>query len=1046
MIRCKSARAYLIKKLYIVIVFIMFPALSFAQAKAKPLPSLQAKSGKLVYNADTKGNRVLDYSYCGYQSSETTIPNVQARVFVKPTIGDNSAQIQRAIDYVSSLPLNRDGFRGAVLLQNGTYELHQPIRIAASGVVLRGQGTDKTTLLKRGVQREALLKVEGRNDIQLIDTVNITSDYVPVNARTFTVANGAKFHIGDKVIVQRPSTIEWIKSLNCDIFGGCNSTLGWKAGDTDIHWFRTILAVNGNEVTIDAPLTMALDSNDGRAQLVLCRWNGIIQNSGVENLALESDFDTKYIKDEDHCWTGISVDNAHNCWVRLAKFRHFAGSAVILQPHAMRVTVEDCISVHPISEIGGMRRTTFHTLGQLNLFQRCYSENGIHDFSAGFCAAGPNAFVQCDSYESSSFSGSIDSWACGLLFDIVNVDGDNISLKNLGQSKNGAGWSSANSLLWQCTAAELECFSPDTVNKNRAFGCWGQFSGNGEWVECNNHVSPRSLFYAQLAERLGREADINQSRILPRNTSASSSPTVEVAMQLAHDALTIPRLTLKTWIEQTQIDAQWLSCNKLKEISNVNFNQLNAKAENRPYSYSVSNGIIVANGMAVVGSKYDCPWWNGRLRTSSLAKAKPAITRFVPNRSGLGLTDCLDSVVNHMKINNIAAYDQNYGLWYDRRRDDHERIRRANGDVWAPFYEQPFARSGEQKAWDGLSRYDLTRPNKWYDYRLRAFANKASQQGKLLYIEHYFQHNILEAGAHWVDSPWRPVNNINNTQFPEPVPFAGDKRVFMAEYFYDTTNVVQRELHRQYIRHQLDTYADCPNIIHYISAEYTGPLHFVQFWLDTIAEWEAETGKKVVVALATTKDVQDAVLADAARAAVVDIIDIRYWHYKIDGEYTPKGGVNLAPRQHARKMKVGKLGFDEVYRAVSEYRQKYPEKAVTFYAQNYTDFAWAVFMAGGSCAAIPVHNEDFLREAATMKTINLSTENDCKMVKTDNGSIIFYQSLKNVSFDIEAGTYSIDFVDMQTGEIVNVCNNLNINGTLEMNVDRYKKGVYRIYR
>ena len=44
-------------------------------------------------------------------------------------------------------------------------------------------------------------------------------------------------------------------------------------------------------------------------------------------------------------------------------------------------------------------------------------------------------------------------------------------------------------------------------------------------------------------------------------------------------------------------------------------------------------------------------------------------------------------------------------------------------------------------------------------------------------------------------------------------------------------------------------------------------------------------------------------------------------------------------------MKVGKVTFDEAYRAVSEYRKKFPEKAVTYYAQNYPDMAWAVFMA-----------------------------------------------------------------------------------------------------
>lgn len=155
----------------------------------------------------------------------------------------------------------------------------------------------------------------------------------------------------------------------------------------------------------------------------------------------------------------------------------------------------------------------------------------------------------------------------------------------------------------------------------------------------------------------------------------------------------------------------------------------------------------------------------------------------MPGREGLGLTDRIDSVVSFMKQKNILVFDQNYGLWYDRRRDDHERIRRRDGDVWGPFYEQPFGRSGQGTAWEGLSKYDLKRPNAWYWSRLKEFAEKGSKDGLLLFHENYFQHNILEAGAHWVDCPWRSSNNINETGFPEPVPFAGDKRIFVADMF-----------------------------------------------------------------------------------------------------------------------------------------------------------------------------------------------------------------------------------------------------------------------
>src|SRR5690606_14509861 len=135
------------------------------------------------------------------------------------------------------------------------------------------------------------------------------------------------------------------------------------------------------------------------------------------------------------------------------------------------------------------------------LFQRLYAEHGYHDFAAGFMAAGPNAFVQCLSYLPYSFSGAIDSWASGLLLDNIRIDGDALSFRNRGQDGHGAGWTAANSVMWQCSAARVECFSPPTAG-NWAFGIWAAFAGDGYWGSVNDHVEPRSLYYAQLAGRL----------------------------------------------------------------------------------------------------------------------------------------------------------------------------------------------------------------------------------------------------------------------------------------------------------------------------------------------------------------------------------------------------------------------------------------------------------------------------------------------------------------------------------------------------------------
>lgn len=112
----------------------------------------------------------------------------------------------------------------------------------------------------------------------------------------------------------------------------------------------------------------------------------------------------------------------------------------------------------------------------------------------------------------------------------------------------------------------------------------------------------------------------------------------------------------------------------------------------------------------------------------------------------------------------------------------------------------------------------------------------------------------------------------------------------MANQFYDITHPVRRDLHRAYIRQCLANFAGSANVIQSLSAEYTGPLHFVEFWLDVIAGWEAETGFHPVVALGATKDVQDALLRDPLRASMVDVIDIRYWAWRDDGTlYAPPG-------------------------------------------------------------------------------------------------------------------------------------------------------------
>lgn len=963
--------------------------------KVRPVPPISlGADGRLSYTTDAQGNRVPDFSFCGYNASEQAIPNVPVLVVVPAKEGDATLRIQSALDYVASLPADKDGFRGAVLLEKGIFSIDGSLIMNASGVVLRGcgAGPDGTVLLAAGTDRRTLIRVSGKNDKKRSPEFKITDKFVPVNATSFHVAETSGLKVGNFIQIHRASTAEWIDTLKCDQFGGGISALGWKPGTRDVFWDRKITAIEGNQISIDAPLTTALDAAFGGGLIASYEWQGQISQVGIENMKLRSEYDNSNPKDEDHCWMAVSVENTCDAWVRQITFEHFAGSAVAVYETAQRVTVEDCKSLAPVSEIGGQRRNAFFTSGQQTLFQRCFAEYGYHDFAVGACAAGPNAFVQCESKLPFSFSGTIDSWASGVLFDIVNVDGQALSYLNRGQDGQGAGWSAANSAFWQCTAARVDCYRPPTAN-NWAFGTWAQFSGDGYWNDSNNQIQPRSLFYGQLADRLGKKVD-QQARLFPMETEASSSPSVETAAMLTAKSVE-PRMLLTEWIDlvssQNPISIQ---AEGVKTIDQIGIQKI--KTPGKAPEMHIQNGWLVRGNTVLTGRKHSVPWWN--------KNPIPAVTRFVPGRIGSTATDDLNELTDWMQKERIVSLEQNYALWYDRRRDDHERIRRMDGDVWPPFYEVPFARSGKETAWDGLSKYDLNKYNIWYWSRLKQFANLADQKGLVLVNQNYFQHNIIEAGAHYADFPWRPVNNINNTGFPEPVPYAGDKRIFMAEQFYDENHLGRRPLHEAFIRKNLENFSDNNGVIQYISEEFTGPFHFVRFWLETIQKWESETGKKAMIGLAVTKDVQDSVLADPKLASVVDLIDVRYWFYREEGSaYAPLGGQNLAPRQHARLVKPGKTSFDQVYRVVREYHSRFPEKAVTYSADSYDSNGWAAFMAGGSLSVLPsIQASGFLENALGMSVVEGTGEGRYQLQNKQGECIIYFKKGIRPELDLKA--------------------------------------------
>jgi hypothetical protein len=285
------------------------------------------------------------------------------------------------------------------------------------------------------------------------------------------------------------------------------------------------------------------------------------------------------------------------------------------------------------------------------------------------------------------------------------------------------------------------------------------------------------------------------------------------------------------------------------------------------------------------------------------------------------------------------GFEHNFGLWFDRRRDAHDVIRRTDANIASPFLEQPWARSKSGAAWDGLAKYDLQRFNPWYFARLREFATLSDQKGTILLFNFYMQHALLENEAHYVDFPWRPANALQDTGMPDRIP--------AANAFYDVTHPLRRELHRLYIRKCLDELGNNTNVVFLLGQEFTGPLSFVQFWLDTITEWEKQTGKRVLIGLGATKDSLDAILTDPIRGPSVSVLDLRYWWYLPNGSlHAPAGGREVPGRYALGSAR--KTTPEQIYRQIFEYRRAFPQRAIIHTINADRQQTFAFLMGGGS--------------------------------------------------------------------------------------------------
>ena len=479
-----------------------------------------SRPGKLAYQALKTGDRIIDFSYAGYLGGGVALPVVPVRKTVAPTGDDDTASIQAAIDEVSTLPLVR-GLRGAVLLLPGRFHCKGVLTVRASGVVLRGSGSnDRGTVMEMTGDPHLAIAIIGEKVIKPLGTATTVSDaYVPSGSMSFNVRDIADFKAGDTVEIVRPTTAEWVRFMGMDTLVRNGKKETWVGGDTNTE--RRIVAISGKRLQFDVPLADSYDAKylgmDG-TKVAKIEHTGQVEQVGVEDLRIVAPARTVTLNDKH--FNGLELKSVKDGWIRDVSIANTTGP-VNLDNDTRRVTVENVNVTQSIALVGAAKSADFSVDGTQILIDRCSAtEDNVFYIATGARQQGPNVVLHCV-FHGDGHVQPHQRWSTALLVDGCRVPEGGIDLMNRGEMGSGHGWTMGWGVAWNNEAKSYVIQMPpgsanwgignrgeQRLEKMPTFDPGQEISvpPQGFVDSQENPVAPASLYLEQLRERLGAQA------------------------------------------------------------------------------------------------------------------------------------------------------------------------------------------------------------------------------------------------------------------------------------------------------------------------------------------------------------------------------------------------------------------------------------------------------------------------------------------------------------------------------------------------------------
>lgn len=273
-----------------------------------------------------------DFSYAGYDYSNTPVPDVAGPVFKVTDHGaspddarHDDAGIQRAIDAAAAAGGGVVLFPSGRFLISPTESTEQVITITSSNIVLRGAGSGEggtEIVMDRMKPGGVMFRIAPRD----MSATELTTIIAGARRETFEVevSDASLLKPGQRVVIryQHPA-------YNKIYFGDLELSPAWKrvyANGMSFAEAHRIAAISGRRVRFDEPLHFTLVMNVAPFTL---RHLVFLEEVGVEDIRFTGRWDQYpepfvHHKDTYHdtAWSILSLKQVANGWVRRVEFRH----------------------------------------------------------------------------------------------------------------------------------------------------------------------------------------------------------------------------------------------------------------------------------------------------------------------------------------------------------------------------------------------------------------------------------------------------------------------------------------------------------------------------------------------------------------------------------------------------------------------------------------------------------------------------------------------------------------------------------------------------